>query len=153
MKPILLLYSTNSGSTFTAGQLIKDVLADTFEVSMQNVMEFKPEDIKKFDTVILGSPSWYSRGEEGMPTETMLKLLDAWKGQQFNKKRFALYGCGDEGFATFCGAVKHLEDFVTSTNGQFILPSLRLNSFWFDIDRNVEIAKKWAKDLKTKLLA
>ena len=150
-KPILLLYSTNSGSTFTVGQIIKDILSDKFEVEMQNAAEFKPDDIKKFSTIILGSPSWYSRGQEGMPTETMLKLLDAWKGQKFANKKFAVYGCGDDGFATFCGAVTHLEDFVSGASGTCIVPSLRLNSFWFDIDRNVELAKKWAKELNTKL--
>jgi flavodoxin I len=151
MKPILLLYSTNSGSTFTVGQIIQEILSEKFAVEMQNAVEFKPEDIKKYDTVILGSPSWLSRGEEGMPTETMLKLLDVWKGQKFSNKKFAVYGCGDDGFATFCGAVGHLEDFIKSVGGTFLIPSLRLNSFWFDIDKNVELAKKWAKELKTKL--
>ncbi len=149
---LLLVYSTNSGSTFTVAQIIQDVLSDKFTVEMQNALEFKPGDVKNYNTIILGSPSWFSRGSEGMPTETMLKLLDAWKKEKLAGKNFALYGCGDDGFAQFCGAVGHLEDFVKEVKGKSITTPLRLNSFWFDIDNNVSLAKKWAKELKAKLL-
>ena len=151
MKKVLLIYSTNSGSTFVAGQIIKEILAKDFDVKMQNVVESKPGDIKNYSTVILGSPSWLSRGSEGMPTEEMLKLLDAWKKENFSDKNFSIYGCGDDGFIHFCGAVGYMEDFVKSVGGKFTQPSLRLNSFWFELDKNVALTKKWATELRKKL--
>ncbi len=150
MKKILLIYATHSGSTFVAAQIIKEILSTNFEVVMQNALESKPTDIKNYDTVILGSPSWFSRGEEGMPSETMLKLTDVWGKQNLSNKHFAVYGCGDDSYMTFCGAVNHLENFVKNVKGNFMLPSLRLNGFFFDVDKNVEQVKKWAADLKVK---
>ncbi|HSR88961.1 MAG TPA: flavodoxin domain-containing protein [Candidatus Udaeobacter sp.] len=150
-KEILLLYATNSGSTFVSGQIIKDVLSPDLAVNMQNTLEFNPVDIKNYDTIILGSPSWESRGEEGMPTETMLKLFDVWSKEDFSNKNFVIYGCGDDAYINFCGAVDQMEKFVNLVKGKLIFSSLRLNAFFFELDKNVELTKKWAIGLKEKL--
>lgn len=152
MQKILLIYATHSGSTFVVGQMICDALSKNFEVVMQNAVETKPEDIKNYETVILGSPSWFSRDSEGMPSEIMLKLLDVWQKENLSDKNFIIYGCGDSGFIHFCGAVDYMENFVKSVNGKSSFPSLRLDSFWFDLDKNVALTKKWAQDLHSKLI-
>ncbi len=151
MPKILLIYATHSGSTFVVAQMIKEELEKDFEVVMQNAVESKPEDINNYDTVILGSPSWLSRGSEGMPSEIMLKLLDVWQKQQFPNKKFAVYGCGDSGFIHFCGAVDYMDNVVKTVGGQVVLPSLKLDSFWFELDKDVPQARKWAADLHAKL--
>lgn len=150
-KQILLVYATHSGSTFVVGEMIRDALSKSFEVVMQNAVETKPEDIKNYDTVILGSPSWLSRGSEGMPSEMMLKLIDVWQKEKFPNKQFAVYGCGDSGFIHFCGAVDYMDNFVKTVEGQVVMPSLKLDSFWFELDKDVPQAKKWANDLHSNL--
>jgi flavodoxin I len=147
MKKVLIIYTTNSGGTFAVGEVIKDILSKICIVNFQNVNETKPDDYIGHDLVVLASPSWKSRGEEGMPTEAMLKFLDIWKTKKLPQIKFALYGCGDEEFAHFCGAVDYLENFVQSVQGTLVIESLRLNSFWFELDKGVEMAKSWAKQL------
>ncbi|OGH91783.1 MAG: hypothetical protein A2534_04635 [Candidatus Magasanikbacteria bacterium RIFOXYD2_FULL_39_9] len=150
-KQILLIYATHSGSNFVVAQMIQEALSKDFEVTLQNAAETKPEDIKNYETIILGSPSWLSRGSEGMPSEIMLKLLDVWQTEKHTDKNFIVYGCGDSGFIHFCGAVDYMENFVKSVGGNSLHPSLRLDSFWFELDKNVALAKKWAADLNKKL--
>ncbi len=147
MKKILIIYTTNSGSTFAAGEIITDVLSKQHSVTFQNVNESKPDDYIGYDLIILGSPSWKSRGEEGMPTDAMLNFLDVWKTKNISKVPFAIYGCGDAEFAHFCGAVDYLENFVHSAGAKTITDSLRVNSFWFELDNAVEQTKKWAQKL------
>ena len=128
-----------------------DTLSQSCTVTVKNANEVKPDIIRAYDTIILGTPSWKSRGEEGMPTEVMLRLLDVWKTKKLRGKSFALFGCGDDSYATFCGAVDKLEDFVKSAGGNLVMPSLRINGFFFYLDKNIALAKSWAADLEDNL--
>lgn len=151
MLKILLIYATNSGATFVAGKIIKEVLDKDFSVVMQNASETNPQDVDNYDVIILGSPTWDYAGQDGMPHEKMLELLNKWKNKSFAQKRFAIYGCGDKMFVEFCAAVDYMEKFVTGAGGVLVLPSLRLNNFFFELDTDMAITKKWAQDLSKKL--
>lgn len=134
-----------------AGEIIRDILAKDFSVTMQNASETGLDDADNYDMIILGSPTWDFGGKVGMPHEMMLELLNKWKQKSFAQKRFAVYGCGDRMFVEFCAAVDYMEKFVASAGGQLAAPSLRLNNFFFDLDNNTELAKKWAEKLREKL--
>ncbi len=134
-----------------AGEIIKNVLSKDFSITMQNASETGLQDTDNYDVIILGSPTWDYNGKEGMPHEMMLELLNKWQQKSFVQKRFAVYGCGDKMFVEFCAAVDYMEKFVATVGGQLVLPSLRLNNFFFELDNNTELAKKWANDLRKKL--
>lgn len=151
MLKILLIYATNSGSTFVAGEMIKEALDKDFSVVMQNASETNPQDVDNYDVLVLGSPTWDYAGQDGMPHEKMLELLNKWKNKSFAQKRFAVYGCGDKMFVEFCAAVDYMEKFVTAAGGVLVLPSLRLNNFFFELDTDVALTKKWAEELRNKL--
>lgn len=148
---ILLIYTTNSGSTYLASKIIENALAKDFSVTVKPAAEAKPEDLSNYDLVILGSPSWNYEGKEGMPHQMMLRLLEKLQGKFYPKKYFAIYGGGDDSYTHFCGAVDYLEKFVVEAKGELIVPSMRVNGFYFDLEKNTEAVKKWAENLRDKL--
>ncbi len=151
MQKVLIVFATNSGSTYVAGEIIKQILSKDFSVTMQNVSEINLPDPENYEVIIFGSPSWDFDGKEGMPHQMIIKLFSKWQNKSFINKKIAIYGCGDKMFAFFCGAVDHMEKFVASVGGQLVVPSLRLDSFFFELEENTELAKKWANNLLKKL--
>lgn len=151
MLKILLVYATNSGGTYVVGELVKDILSKDFSVTMQEASETGLHDADNYDVIILGSPTWDFDGKEGMPHEMMMELLNKWQQGSFAGKHFAVYGCGDKMFVEFCAAVDYMEKFAVSVGGRLILPSLRLNNFFFELEKNTELTKQWASELRKKL--
>ncbi len=151
MLKILLVYATNSAGTFVVADIINNILAKDFSVNMLNASETGLNDADNYDVIILGSPTWDYGGRDGMPHEMMMELLNKWQHKSLAQKQFAVFGCGDKMFVEFCAAVDYMEKFIDSAGGRLLLPSLRLNNFFFELDNNTELAKKWAGDLRKKL--
>lgn len=144
---VLLLYATNSGSTYLAGRMISAALQAHYTVVFKRAAEVKPKELRRFDLIVIGSPSWRVDGSEGQPHETIQELLSQVKAKKLAKKLFALYGCGDSSYADFCGAVTYLEQFVARTGGKLVLPPLRLDKYFFQLEKSEALTKKWAKEL------
>lgn len=151
MPKILLVYATNSGGTYVAGQMIKEILEKDFLIVMQNASETDHQNTENYDLIILGSPTWDFEGQDGMPHQKMLELLNKWQNKSFASKKFAIYGCGDKMFVKFCAAVDYMEKFVNSVGGVLVVSSLRLNNFFFELDADVAITKEWAEELRKKI--
>jgi flavodoxin I len=145
---IILVYATNSGATMTAATTVNDVLTKKGHlVTMKEARMTTPEDFKTPQVVILGSPSWDFDGKEGMPHEDFLTLMEQMKNVPVNGKPFAVFGLGDSTFSHFCGAVQHLEEFVSSVKGKLIVPSLKVDSYFNDMDGNTDKISKWAESV------
>lgn len=147
----LIVYGTNSGGTFRASELIRDVLVDQgHTVTLQPAKTTDPNDLGTFDLVILGSCTWdYFKGQErreGWPQEHMVELQD--KLLQANKifpgHRFAVFGLGDSSYTVFCGAVDHLIQLVNDLGGELIGEPLRIDGFFFHPEENEQRLRDWA---------
>ena len=150
---LLLVYATNSGSCFLVAERIVEILKVKHQVTVQLSARTTPNDLDGFNAIILGTPSWSVEGQEGYPHETMLKLIRTCAGRNFSTKRFALYGCGDNSYTFFCGAVDHLENFVSAAHGQNILEPLRIDSYYFDLKNNNKLVDEWAEKVMRLLHA
>lgn len=148
---IIIIYATNSGSTHTAGRIISRVLSQRHQVEMKPAAKAEPTELQNYDLIILGSPSWNYQGKEGMPHETMQDFLERSRAPQLVGQRLAVYGCGDSSYTKFCGAVDHLERFAQAIDGRLIQPALRVDGFWFDLVKNIEILQRWSAALLKKL--
>ncbi len=148
---IILVYATNSGSTYLVGQLIKEVLEKNHAITVKTAAETNLADFKKADLIILGSPSWYFDHKEGYPHETMMHLISKLRGENFSYTKFAIYGCGDSSYTYLCGAVDHLEKWVAEIQGQKIVDSLRIDGFYFDEEKNSRLVTAWAEELSKKI--
>lgn len=150
---ILLTYATNSGSTQTASQLVVDELTRAnHTVTMKHAAETVAEDMTSHDAVILASPTWDYGDKEGQPHEDMIGLLQKLTGNSYEGKPFAVLGLGDSSYTVFCGAVEHMEEFVKNTKGKLIIPSLRIDGFYYNAENTGKV-QAWANNLAKALLS
>ncbi|MFA5886304.1 MAG: flavodoxin domain-containing protein [Patescibacteria group bacterium] len=147
-KKIIIIYASNSGSTFLVGEIIAHILGRKHQVVMQKAADTSPDDLLKYDIFILGSPSWSTPGlGEGFPQETMLAFIKSCAGLDLSGKQCVAFGCGDSSYTLFCGAVNQLEKFMADLKGTRLINSLRVDGYFFDLPKNIALVKKWAQAL------
>lgn len=148
---ILLVWATNSGTTQTVAEMIRDGLIKAgHDVTMKEARETTPEDFTAPQAIVLGTPSWDFDANEGMPHEDFLSLMDKMKTAEVAKP-FAVFGLGDSSYKVFNGGVDHLETFVKSIKGTLLVPSLRIDKYYSDTEGNNAKITAWVNELKTKL--
>jgi len=145
---VLLVYATYSSGTFTASGYVEDLLKELgHQVTRQKAIDTQPEDFKKgYDLIILATPSWEVDKKDGQPHIHMGELMRKLGGQTFEGQKFAIFGLGDIHYARFCGAVKHLEQFVEDIKGTHVGKSLRINRYVFDEEYNNKLLEEWVKE-------
>lgn len=149
---ILIIYATNSGGTEHVANLIADVLrGGQHTVTVQHVRDTKADQLSGYDGILFGSPSWDYNGKEGQLHEEMRVFVEDAAGISLEGKKVAVFGLGDSSYMYFTGAVNHLEKFVADCHSSLLVPSLRIDGFYFDLDTNEQRAKEWAQDLATQL--
>lgn len=149
---ILIVYATNSGGTQHVANVIADVLqGGQHTVTVQQVRDTKPDQLSQYDAIVFGSPSWDYNGKEGQLHEEMRSFVEGAAGISLEGKKVAVFGLGDSSYMYFTGAVDHLENFVAHCHTSLLVPSLRIDGFYFDLDTNKQRAKEWAQDLATQL--
>lgn len=145
---VLLVYSTNSGTTQIVAQTITDALnAASHTVTQIETLEADPAKFMTYDLVLLGSPSWDYEGKEGQPHEHYLPLFEKSKGVTAEGKSFAVFGLGDKSYTYFTGAVDVLEKYVAELKGKLIVPSLRIDTYYQNLPTNTVAIDEWIKNL------
>lgn len=148
---ILLVYATNSGGTAQATQMIADVLTSKeHTVTVKEAKDTGPDDLTGASLVILGSPSWDYNGMEGQPLPEMVELVNRCKDIQLEARPCAVFGLGDSSYTYFCGAVNYLEAFVKRAKGTLVIPSLKVDGFFFHADAQEHVTT-WAGELSQTL--
>ena len=148
---ILIIYATNSGGTYVASRIIEDILSKKHRVTLMRAIDARFKDLKQHSVVLLGSPSWNYGGKEGQPQETMAEFMKKMKGKRLRNRRFAVFGCGDSSFTYFCGAADYMEAFAEDIGGKLILPSLRIDKFYFHLKENEALSANWARKLARQI--
>src|SRR3989338_5757781 len=149
---ILLIYATNSGGTFISSEIISESLkAKGHTITVKNAKDAQPADMDAPDLIILGSPSWMYERMDVHPHDEMMHFFDRCKGKTVEGKKFAVYGLGDSSYPNFCGAVKHLENFIAELKGVLVVNSLRIDGFFFAEEKSRKMVEVWTENLSTKL--
>lgn len=149
---VLIAYATNSSGTLVTSVVIAQVLKNAgHQVTHKDIREVNPLDLSHFDVIVFGSPSWdYESPEgrlEGQPHEFFRKFIKNAEGVSLPEKKFAIFGLGDTAYIKFTGAVDHLEAFVKKMGGKLVIPSLRIDGFYFNQPENEKKAAMWADNL------
>lgn len=148
----LIVYASNSGGTYLTAKLIRESLESAgTKVSFKKARDTSIKDFEKTDLILIGSPSWKTKGKEGQPTQNILDLLEKLKDKKLLDKSFALFGCGDRSYLHFCGAVDELEQFVSKVKGKKVTESLKIDGFFFDVEGNTSQVEEWAAGLTAKM--
>ena len=149
---ILLMYETYSSGTETAAYFAEAVLrSHAHNVTVQKAHETNLDYFKTFDLIILASPSWSVDDQDGQPHINYKQLFEKVNETSFAGKKFAIFGLGDTSYAHFCGAVDKLELFIRVHGGELLTDSLRIDSFYFDKEKNEAILRNWINQLNTHL--
>lgn len=149
---VLLVYATNSSGTFQAAELIRDVLTSKqHTVRMQHARETQPTDLAGHDLVILGSCTW-ERIEQGQRLEGQLQqhmhdLAGQLHDYPLPGQACAVFALGDQSYTDFCQAADRLEGVVADMGGKLVVPTLRLDRWFFNLDRNRDQVRDWAAAL------
>lgn len=147
---ILLVFATNSGGTEMAAQLITQQLTN-HTVTMKRAVEATLEDVQQAECVILGSPSWDYAGKEGQPHDDFHAFQGKLASAQFDGKKFAVFGLGDTSYKHFCGAVDELETWISGWKGTLVVPSLRIDKFFYQQAEATEAINSWCQKLTSTL--
>ena len=148
---ILIAYATYSSGTDLATQVIYDILQKDHTVEKKDIRDITEKEIEKADFVLFASPSWRTRNGDGQPHEFFLDFIDSMQNKKISGKRFAIMGLGDSAYTHFCGAVDVLETFVSQLEGTLIIPSLRIDGFYFSQRDNEDRIRDWTHSLQSVL--
>ena len=147
----MMIYATYSSGTLVVSELIQNQLqASGHTVTLMNASETDHFKLQGYDLIMMGTPSWWNNEQDGQPHHDVLKLIDKMKGRKV-QKLFAIYGLGDSSYARLCNAVDILDEFVKSIEGTLFIPSLKVDSFYFEQKKNEELIKNWTTELISKI--
>ena len=147
MGNVLIIYGSTTGNTEDVATTIKESLEGaSHNVTLHNVTDTSVSALEEgFDLYLLGSSTWGADEIEFQEDfDDFYQALMA--GVDLKGKSFAFFGCGDSGFARFCGAVDALEAQVAKLGGTQVCPSLRV-----DGDPEEDEVAAWAAGLVNAL--
>lgn len=91
MAKIGLFFDTDTGNTRKVAKMIKKLFDDD-EVELMNIVKAAPDDLKRFQALILGTPTL---GDGELP-EKWQEFLPRLEGEDFSSATIALFGLGDQ---------------------------------------------------------
>jgi len=145
---ILIVYSSNSGSTFLmAENIFEKIKKHCKSTRLIEAQKAKATDAIDQDLIILGSPSWLTRDKEGQPTEMMMKFLDDLKSLEEEKRYFTAFGAGDSSYTFFCGAVDVMREKMTNLGYKEFFSPLKTDEFFFNREENIKKTLDWTDNL------
>lgn len=149
---ILIVYATYSGGTLTAVQSLSTTLnSQGIETELKNPSDTTLEDLKKYELVILASPSWDHEGKDGQPHMDFLNWMSSIGENNFDNIKFAVMGLGDSSYAHFCGGADVLNSFVIQKKGVAIIDPLKLDGFFMNQEKSTQEINVWAKQITDKI--
>lgn len=149
---ILLVYGTNSSGTQAVSNSIAETLMGAgHTVTVKRAFEDGADAFNKYELVILGSCTWERFEEkqhlEGQLQQHMHVLVEQLEKKKFRKQQFAIFSLGDSSYTDFCAAADKLEKFVHQVQGKTFFPTLRIDSYFFDLENNRQRVQEWARQL------
>lgn len=141
MSKILVAYGSLTGNT----QMVAERIADHCKtqghvVTLQNIGELVPTDLIMYEVLILGSSTW-DDGQLQMDTQT---LVDLWNHSpvELAHTHYAVFGCGDSSYSTFCVAVNTLSDLLNKAGSKQLVAGLKIDGFP-EMTENVTAIEQW----------
>ena len=142
MADILIVYGSTTGNTEQAATIIDNCLQDAgYEAELKNVTDVEAEGLcKGRDLVIFGCSTW---GQDEIELQDdFISLFDAFDKIGARGAKTAVFGCGEEGYPYFCGAVDAITDKLVELGADVVGGKLKING---DPDEAEDEIKDWTK--------
>ncbi|MDR1167020.1 MAG: flavodoxin [Deltaproteobacteria bacterium] len=140
MSNVLIVYGSTTGNTeWVAGQLESQIKAAGHSVSKAKAGDVSADGLcAGKDLVLFGCSTW---GEDEIELqEDFIPLFDSFDKIQASGVKTAVFGCGDEDYKFFCGAVDAITDKLASLGSQVVGGKLKING---DPDGATDAIKTW----------
>jgi flavodoxin I len=109
------------------------------------VADTNPEDLTKYDVLVLGSSTW----DDGLLQQDFRDFVEGLEVDLTGKK-LAIFGLGDSNYPDFCEAADILEETFTKLGGKTIVATLKIDGFP-DEEENEQKIKAWCQELSQKI--
>jgi len=118
MRAVGLFYGTQTGNTETAA----GVIADNTGLEAAVIDDVGPEDLKGYDGLIVGCPTWNTGADEYRSGTAWDDYLDDIRGLDLSGKPVAIFGCGDsQGYGdNFCDGIEELHGAFQAAGAKMI---------------------------------
>lgn len=140
MKAIVVFGST-TGNTEEVANYVVSGLQTNHEVTLKNVIDTSPEELKEYDLIVLGSSTW----NEGLLQDDFIPFYEQMDGLDLNGKKAAVFGCGESIYEHFCTAVDTLETKLKELGASIEAESFKIDG---DIGPYLPQIQEWASKIK-----
>jgi flavodoxin short chain len=127
MAKVLIVYGSSTGNTESvASNLEKQIKAAGHSVETLKAGDAKPDGLcAGKDLVLFGCSTW---GDDEIELqEDFIPLFEAFDKIQAKGVKTAVFGCGDQDYTYFCGAVDAITDKLTELGSSVVGGKLKIN--------------------------
>ncbi|MDR2460020.1 MAG: flavodoxin [Deltaproteobacteria bacterium] len=142
MANILIVYGSQTGNTeWVAGQLEAQAKAAGHTVNKAKAGDVSADGLcAGKDLVLFGCSTW---GDDEIELqEDFIPLFESFDKIGASGVKTAVFGCGDEDYKYFCGAVDAITDKLTELGSTVVGGKLKING---DPDGSVAAIKSWGE--------
>lgn len=146
MASILIVYGSTTGNTEMAAELAEHALVEAGnKVTRLSAADAKADGLcDGYDLVLFGCSSW---GQDSIVLqEDFEELFEHFDVINAKGKHTAVFGCGDESFPFFCGAVDAISERLTEL-GATVVDTLKIDG---SPETEKDEIESWAKGVVEK---
>lgn len=141
MASALIVYGSTTGNTEFVADTAERILAgEGYKVSKLNAADASAEGLcDGYDLVLFGCSTW--GGDTIVLQDDFSDLFDRFDHINAKGRNTAVFGCGDEGYTFFCGAVDAISEKLADM-GATVLDTLKIDG---DPEAELGEIESWAK--------
>jgi flavodoxin short chain len=127
MSNVLIVYGSTTGNTeWVAGKLNEQIKAAGHDVQLAKAGSIAPSGLcSGKDLVLFGCSTW---GQDEIELQDdFIPLFEAFDSIGASGVKTAVFGCGDEDYTHFCGAVDAITDKLSGLGAKVVGGKLKIN--------------------------
>ena len=144
MSNVLIVYGSTTGNTeWVAGQLNEQIKAAGHDVQVAKAGAIAPSGLcSGKDLVLFGCSTW---GQDEIELQDdFIPLYEAFDSIGASGVKAAVFGCGDEDYTHFCGAVDAITDKLQGLGAKLVGGKLKING---DPGDSADAIKTWGQSV------
>lgn len=141
MANVLIVYGSTTGNTEWVANEVKDVIKGAgHDVEVLNVSKATADGLcQGRDLVIFGCSTW---GQDELEfQEDFIPLFESFDKIDAGGVKTAVFGCGDEDYTYYCGAVDAIAEKLTAMGSKIVGDKLKING---DPGDSLDTIKTWS---------
>ncbi|MDR1657007.1 MAG: flavodoxin [Deltaproteobacteria bacterium] len=148
MSNVLIVYGSTTGNTeWVATKLTAQIKAAGHDVQVAKAGGISPDGLcSGKDLVLFGCSTW---GQDEIELQDdFIPLFEAFDSIGASGVKTAVFGCGDEDYTHFCGAVDAITDKLTGLGAKLVGGKLKINGDPGDAEESI---KTWGQAVLSAL--